>query len=320
MASSGLSVVIPNWNGRQWLDGCLASLRRQTLAPGEIIVVDDGSTDGSVEFLAKHYPEVKVVARTANGGFCKAANDGIGAAVGEAILLLNNDTELHPDCLQVLAKALAQFPEVDFFAPCMLQAGGGLIDSAGVGISKRGRLYPRSYGEPAAEALPFREGEKVLAEPVFGNSAGAGLYRRRLFEDIGLFDEDFFMYLEDVDLDFRSRLRRHRCLYLPQAGVFHLGSATLGASNPRVTYLLIRNRLLVLAKSLPGGLLLKHFPALVAEQIRSGVFYAAQGKATLFLRALFGGLGRLPGFMSKRRAIQSARAIGNRELEELLIP
>jgi GT2 family glycosyltransferase len=337
MEASGISLVIPNWNGRRWLGACLDSIRSQTAAPAEIIVVDDGSTDDSVAFVRANYPEVRLEILPENHGFCRAANAGLRVATQDAILLLNNDARMHPECLRVLEGALRAFPEAYFFALQVLQASGDIIDSAGAAITRDGRLLPRNYGLPAPTfdsqtldskmARPFGppwRSHSDLATPdslsVFGNSGGAGLYRRRLFEDVGLFDEDFVMYLEDVDMDFRARLRNHLCLYLPEAIIYHLGSATLGAANPRVVSLLIRNHLLVLAKSLPTNLWLKDFPRLLRAQIRSGAFYAGQGQAKIFLAAMARALFEIPKILRKRQAIQSNRLLSEAELLRLMEP
>jgi len=315
----GISVVIPNWNGRWWLGGCLDSLHQQSVEPAEVILVDDGSTDGSVDFVRQHYPEVRIIALPDNRGFCQTINVGIRRATQEALLLLNNDARLHPACLQVLTRALGEFPEADFFALRILRADGKTLESAGAGVNSGGRLFPRGFGTRFQDTEPAAlDSETLSAEPVFGNSAGAGLYRHRLFEDIGLFDEDFVMYLEDVDLDFRARLRGHLCLYLPQAIAYHAGSASLGADSPRAVSLLIKNHLFVLAKSLPASLWLRNLPAILLTQIRSGAFYAAQGQALIFARAVAQALGRMPSILKKRESIQAGRLIDDAELKRLM--
>jgi hypothetical protein len=314
--TANISIVIPNWNGRRWLKSCLDSIQMSSVAPAEVIVVDDGSTDDSLEFVQANYPGVKIIALPDNRGFCRTANAGLVQAKEEAVLLLNNDACLHPDCLSILSCALAEFPSADFFAACMVGTTGEIIESAGAGLHVNGMFYQRRLGE--VYAAPVSNAPELLSEPVFGNSGGAGLYRRRLLDDVGLLDEDFVMYHEDQDFNFRAQLRGHRCLYLPQAVVYHLGSASLGKENPRAIELLIRNQLLALGKSLPTGMWLRKCLAILLAEFRSGLFYALQGQAHLFLRALGKVLLAAPSTARKRGAIQANRRISSAELRSLM--
>lgn len=317
--SAPITIVIPNWNGRRWLAPCLDSVTAQSTPAAEVILVDDGSTDDSVTFVRATYPEVQVVELAENRGFCRAVNAGIETAGQQAILLLNNDARLHPECLRILTDALHYFPDATFFALQILDATGERVESAGAGLTPEGVPFPRSFGSiPDASLQPSSLSLQPSAQRVFGSSGGAGLYRRALFDDIGLFDEALDMYLEDVDLDMRARLRGHQCLYLPQAIAYHMGSTTLGASNPRVVSLLIRNRLLVLLKGLPAGLLVRLFGRLLLGQIRSAVFYAKEGQAVLFMDALLQTLAKLPAFIGRRAALQAQRKLSAAEFKQLL--
>jgi GT2 family glycosyltransferase len=316
-----ISIIIPNWNGRRWLGMCLDSLRAQTREAAEIILVDDGSTDDSVAFVRENYPEVRIVELAQNRGFCAAANAGLRAATQAAMLLLNNDARLEPHCLEILESALEQYPTTDFFALCILDASGQHIDSAGVTITRDGRFVPRDFGIAfSTHDSETHDPETVITRPVFGNSGGAGLYRRALFDDVGLFDKTLQMYLEDVDLNLRARLRGHECRYLPNAIAYHMGSTSLGAQSRRVAKLLIRNHLLVLAKSLPAGLWVYNFARLLGVQIRSAIFYAKQGRALLFLGASSAALLKTPALVGKRARIQAQRKISNNDLTRLLEP
>ncbi len=276
--------------------------------------MDDGSTDDSVDFVRRNYPEVQVIALPDNRGFCQTVNVGIRWAKEDAIFLLNNDARLDPKCLQVLSGALGRFPEVDSFALSIVRQKGKILESSGAAIGPDGRFFQRGRNLDFS-SLSL---ERLNPAPAFGNSGGGGLYRRRLFEDIGFFDEDFVMYHEDQDFNFRARLRDHMCLYLPEAIVYHLGSASLGSHSPHTIELLVRNQLLALAKSLPLALWLRYLPKILAAQIRSGAFYADQGHGTIFIRAAAKVLWRIPSILRKRGPIQARRSISNTDLRRLM--
>ncbi|MCP3676917.1 MAG: glycosyltransferase family 2 protein, partial [Deltaproteobacteria bacterium] len=192
LEASGVTVVIPNWNGKHFLKTCLDSLKNQTYTNHTIIVVDNGSTDGSVEFLDEFYPHVEVVRFPENRGFSAAVNGGIKRARGTYIALLNNDTEVDSRWLEELVKALERQPEVGFCASKMLNYyKRTIIDTIGDGFSRYGIAFKRGTRKKDA---PRYKREEYL----FGACAGASIYRKELFEDVGLFDEDFFAYLEDI--------------------------------------------------------------------------------------------------------------------------
>ena len=301
-----LSVVIPNYNGRRLLGPCLDSLRAQTYRSLEVVVVDDASTDDSCDFVRAQYPEVELIARARNCGFSGAVNAGIRASRGAALFLLNNDTTVDPGALAVLAAALQDHPEAAFFASrVVFAATPHLLESAGCEFSPEGDARAIGWNQPVSTPR-FAERRYV-----FGASAGAGLYRRALFDDIGLFDEDFVMIHEDQDLNFRAQLRGHRCLYVPEAVVYHQGSATIGRLGPRRVYYHLRNRLNLIAKNLPSGLLLEFGPRLLSAHARAVSFYALRGEAGPALRAHLDALRQLPTMLRKRRRLQASRRVSD---------
>ena len=248
-----VDIVIPHCNGRQMLAGCLASIHRQSWQDYQVIVVDNGSTDDSVLFLREFWPTVRLIARTENTGFSAAVNAGIQAGFAPFVFLLNNDTELEPNCLEVLLQAAAQGSEYTYFAPKMLSYHQrSILDGAGEGYLRGGAGY--RLGTMEADGDPYD-----CARQVFGACGGAVLYRRELFTTIGLFDEDFFAYLEDVDLNLRANRAGLRCWYVPEARVYHIGSATTGSKFNELTIRLsTRNSFYVLAKNYPLSLLLRY--------------------------------------------------------------
>jgi GT2 family glycosyltransferase len=237
------SVVVPNFNGRRWLPGCLDSLAAQTLAPTEVVVVDNGSSDGSAA-LASGRPGVRVVELGRNLGFAAAANRGIGTVETESVALVNTDVVLAADWLERMQAALGSAPDVgavackmvDLEDPSVLYDAGDVLRRDGV-CEQRGRFErdDGSFDEP---------GE------VFAASAGAALYRRGAVLDVGGFDERFFLYLEDVDLGLRLRLAGWRCRYEP-AVARHAGEGSAPADGPTAWSWVERNTLLLAAKAFP---------------------------------------------------------------------
>lgn len=257
-----VAVIIPNWNGKRFLDACLLSLRQQTFTPFTTYVVDNGSSDGSVDYLRSHYPEVVVVAHADNLGFSAAINAGIAASKGEYIAALNNDTEVHPQWLEALVATLDAHPEVGLCASKVMDyANRSVIDSYGDGYARHGVAF--KIGMLATDTGQFNQPIEVLSP-----CAAASIYRRSLFDDIGTFDEDFFCYMEDIDIGLRAALAGYRCLVVPTAKVYHIGSASTGGGMSAFSLLMTaKNFPLVLCKNMPTGLLWKILPRVLAGQI-----------------------------------------------------
>lgn len=292
-----VSVVIPNWNGARWLPLCLDSLRGQTFRDFEVLVVDNGSSDGSVGLLATHYPEVRVIPLPENKGFSGGVNVGIQASSGKYVAVLNNDLELHPRWLECTVQTLAEHPEAGFCAGKLLfYADRKTIDGAGMALDWRGQAYNLGHGEVDV-------GQFETPREVPGAGAAAVLYRRAMLDDIGLLDEDFFAYFEDVDLSFRAQLAGYRCRYAPDAVAYHVGSA----SPFRWPGLGVRNWLWVLLKNVPVGML-HRFQLLEAL---GGMFLAAwkEGELRSWFRGWWEALGKAPRMWRKRRAIQRQRRV-----------
>jgi GT2 family glycosyltransferase len=297
-----VSVIIVNWNGKNLLFPCLQSLRRQTFKDFEIIVVDNGSTDGSIELIQHHFPEVQVIALNANLGFSTANNIGIRHARGKYIALLNNDAEADPHWLEELVKALDTHREISFCASKMLlYHQPDLADACGDFYSVDGTGGKIGHLQSAV----------IYSEPreVFGACAGAAIYRRELLEELGGFDEDFFIAHEDTDLSFRAQLRGHRCLYVPTAIVYHKLSATIGANSPTYLYYGHRNAEFVYFKNMPRPLLWRSLPSHLMLNLALLLFYVRRGQAGPFLRAKLDAVKALPTLLQKRREIQQQRVV-----------
>jgi hypothetical protein len=241
------SVVIPNWNGLDHLPECLRALAAQTMTDFEVVVADNGSDDGSLAYLAQHWPDVRVVELETNLGFPAACNAGIAASTGEFIVLLNNDTAVEADWLERLVAAMDAHPDYAWGSSRLVRYDDPTtIDSAGHTYSIWvGAAHNIGEGEPATT---YGSGGRV-----FGATAAASIYRRRLFDDIGLFDEEFFFIHEDTDLDLRANIAGHRCLYVPEAVVRHKRGASYEV-DPRIHLMGVRNRIWA-TRSLPPGAL-----------------------------------------------------------------
>ena len=295
-----VSVVIPNWNGMRWLPGCLASIATQQQAVAEIIVVDNGSTDGSVEHVRREYPDVTLVELGTNTGFAVAANRGIQAAVGESVALINTDVVLESDWTARMTAALAADPGsasvackmLDLADPRFLYDAGDVLRRDGA-CDQRGRFQadePR-YGQP---------GE------VFGACAGAALYRRSAVLEVGGFDERYFAYLEDVDLALRLRLAGWRCRYEP-AVALHAGEGSSHQLAGAHHYLVQRNTLLLVAKAFP----LRWLPLVAYRQLSWLREAVRHRRAGVYLRASAAGL-RMAGQLirrGERRALRRSAQI-----------
>jgi GT2 family glycosyltransferase len=296
---SRVAVVIPSWNGEELLPGCLTSLRRQTLAPAEVVVVDDGSTDGSVEMLARTFPEVRVIRLGRHRGFAAAVNAGIRATRAGLVALLNNDAEADPGWLAALVAA-AEGERVGMVASRILDAGDPRrIQGIGLEVGPEGD--PREVGRGEEDGPAFG-----IPREVFGPIGAAALYRRELFQDVGLFDEDFFAYLEDVDLAWRARRAGWRCRYAPDAVVRHLRASTGRRIPRRVRYLLWRNHPWLLAKNAEAGTLLRFA---LRQPLRDAVDLGrllAAGRATdalVLVAARAAALAGLPRMLRRRRGV-----------------
>ncbi|MFH1085866.1 MAG: glycosyltransferase family 2 protein [Chloroflexota bacterium] len=272
-AAPRLSVIIPNWNGLALLRPCLDALRGQTHPSYEVIVVDNASTDGSVAALVREHPEVRVLALPTNTGYAGGCNAGIGAARGAILVVTNNDTEADPAWLTELDAALARHPECGSAASrLMIHRDRTRLHSAGDLVRRDGTADSRGVWQPY--------GPPYDAEcEVFGPCGGAAAYRRELLEAVGLFDESFFMYMEDVDLSWRAQLAGWRCIYAPKSVVYHHLSATGGGA--LASYYVGRNTLWVIARNYPAALLRRDWPKIARAQARIawGALRAIRGPA-----------------------------------------
>jgi GT2 family glycosyltransferase len=312
MASVSCSVVVTNWNGRSDLEGCLTALRAQTYENFEVIVVDNGSTDGSLELLEADFPEARVVPLGENRGFATANNTGIREARGEYVALLNNDTEVDPRWLAELVASLKRHPAAASVTSKMLLFDQPeTIDGAGDVLNWLFLPYPRGHRGPD-------RGQYEDEVEVFSASGGAALWRGNVLKELGAFDEAFFIFYEDVDLGFRARLQGYECWYVPTSIVLHRrGAATKGLTEFELFHPL-KNRWFVILKNTPTRLFVRHIPQIVYGDVHWAHRAIINRRTRAAVRAYGVVLKSLPRLLRQRRSIQRSRRLPLDELDRLL--
>ena len=270
---SKVTIIIPNYNGIKFMKDCIESLRIQTYKNFEILVVDNGSKDESVDYLRdlESYESnlnIKAIYLDENLGFAGGVNVGLAACDSKYVILLNNDTEVFPDYVEMLVNAIEKSDRIFAVNPLMINAHDKeLVDDAGDGYSLLGWGYQIGVGEKVADFTKRRA--------VFSACAGASIYRKSILDEIGYFDEMHFAYLEDMDLSFRARLRGYIIGFEPRAKVYHLGSATSGSKyNSFKVRLAARNNIYLIYKNMTNlQIAFNFFPLLLGTLIKTAFFF-----------------------------------------------
>lgn len=314
MLKAPISVIIPTWNRCELLLRCLDSLASQTVEAG-VVVIDNGSADGTAETVESCYPKVRLIRNPSNLGFARAVNQGIQETDSPYVALLNNDTEADPAWIESGLAALSSFPEYGFFASRMVNFDRrDRLDSAGDCYSRFGLPYKRGFG---ASTEAYLQREEVL-----GASAGAAFYRREVFEVAGLFDEGYRLYLEDVELSLRARLHGFRCLYLPEAIVYHVEAASdpervrgphadTAFYSPDRVFWITRNRWQLMLSYGP----IRYLPFYAFGWVKSFLFHLLKAGFTAdFLRGLGAGMALSGTALKKRRQLNRTKALGTGDL------
>ena len=318
-----VSVVIPNLNGKALLGDCLRSLERQTFKDFEVILIDNGSTDGSVGYVRTEFPWLgNIIENQSNLGFAKACNQGIEVSTGEYTVLLNNDTEAHPSWLSELVRVAEEDSEVGMLAcKTLFFDKRDTIDTAGH------LIYPDGLNRGRGR-LELDRGQYDDKPDVFFPSGCAALYRKRMFEEIGLFDEHHFAYGDDTDIGIRGRLAGWKCLFVPGAIVYHRYSMTTGEYSPQKVYLVERNRIWVVWKYFPlKCLLASPFYSLiryfyqaygaVTGKGAAGQFareYSGWGLVSNVLKAYFDAFKDAPRVFLERKRMMKLKRVPNAEI------
>lgn len=315
MKKMKVAVVIPNWNGEELLAESLLSIKAQT-HHCKIVLVDNGSTDRSIQIVKNDFPDVQLIELGKNTGFAGGVNAGIKHCIAEgfdAVALFNNDAEAEPNWLENLVQELSRDKTIGIVTGKLMRQDKKHIDSTGDFYTIWGIPMPRGRNQRDT-------GQYDKVEPVFGASGGASLYRAKMLKEIGLFDERFFAYIEDVDISFRARLAGWNVIYTPGAVAYHHVSATTSkmvSSFARFQW--IKNYLMTYTKNMPTKLYWKYFPLFFAQYVRYGLSSLVRGGFWAYLRSSFRFLVYLPGVLADRRRIQKSRKISASEVDELLV-
>jgi GT2 family glycosyltransferase len=302
---ANVTVVIVNWNGERFLERCLSALLAQTVAPHEIILVDNASSDASLD-IVRRFLSVRLLAQNENLGFSRGNNLAIEAASAESewIALLNPDAFVEPRWLEALLSAARDYPAFDVFGSKLVNAADlAVLDGAGDAYHISGLVWRMAHGAPNPSS-------SEQACEVFSPCAAAALYRRSALLEVGGFDEDYFCYIEDVDLGFRLRLAGYRCLYVPSSVAHHVGSGTTGGQHSDfAVYHGHRNLVWTYVKDMPGLLFWAFLPLHLAMNLAALVVFTLRGQGGVMFRAKRDAVLGLPKMWAKRRQVQRNRVV-----------
>jgi len=306
-----ISILVLNYDGKHLLKLCLESIFEQNFTDYELIVVDNNSNDGSAEYIKENFPNIKLIENSENLGFAGGNNAGIKVCTGEWIFFLNNDAFLEKNCLEFLAKFIeSKKNESLVFMPLMLKADSPeFVDSAG------DMLYPWGYAYKYdnVSANKFLEPKEIALA-----CCGAAVFNRELIEKLNGFDEDFFLYYEDVDLSLRARHLGAEIWLVPQAKVFHKGSATVGKKTRQRLYYIERNRFFAKLKNFPLLTLIKYAPINFACSFFSFFLWTIRGFLGAWVKARIDMLKGVPKMLKKRRKIFAESKINSPKQWELI--
>jgi GT2 family glycosyltransferase len=306
-----VSIVVATWNGRQYLDACLRAAEAQRGVRAEIVLVDNGSTDGTVDFVKTAFPQVRIVALPENLGCAGGNNAGAREAHGVFLAFLNNDTVAEPDWLHTLLDGVDETTgSVLTTSRIVYMHDPQVIDSAGDGLFRAGAAFKWHHGERVESGANARE--------VFGVCGAACLMPKAVFDELGGFDADFFASHEDVDLSYRARLLGYRCRYVPGAVVRHHGSATLGTISAFAVFHGQRNLEWMYLKNTPASLLFRTLPGHLLYNIAAAVHFTRRGRLWTFLKAKGAALAGLPRLLEKRAEVQRTKRIDAEAIERHL--
>lgn len=314
MAKIKASVIIPNWNGGELLKDCLESLSEQSYKDFEIILVDNNSTDNSLNYIMENFPKVKIIKLDKNYGFAKAINEGVKSSKAEYAVFLNNDTFADKDWLNQLIKCADNHPEVISVNSKLLNFySQKIIDGVGIQINEVGQA--KSIGWHQKD-----KGQYEKEDYIFGATGGASLFRRTDFIKVGVFDEKYFMYSEEVDFAFRAQFLGYKSIYCPKAIVFHKHKSTAKKFPQHIEYWQFRNMSQTIIRDFPTDVLLKNFRWLkiilvhlntIFYQLKNGFIWPP---VLTEIWLIF----NLPRLLTERKKIQSGKKISDDYIELFL--
>ncbi len=300
-----VTIVIVNWNGRHFLQNCLSSLQNQHFSNFDVIVVDNGSIDDSAQFIKKNFNEYQIIELRKNIGFSAANNIAINRTKTKYIATLNNDTIVPENWLENLVESAEKDDSVGMVAGKMYYQSTNIIDNIGLRINKNGLGTNIGNGE-------IDKGQFDNRQETFAPCAGAALYRKKMLNQIGLFDQDFFAYYEDLDIGWRARIFGWKCKFTPHSIVYHYHS---GSSSPQKEYLLHRNKIFTLIKNLPTPLFIKYLPEIALTDFIISANSIFTSKKIYTIKAKRDALKSLPKMLKKRKIIQNNKKVSLKEIE-----
>lgn len=306
-----ISVVIPNWNGKHWLKICLPTLKKQTYKNFEVIVVDNGSDDGSDKYMTRYFSGFEVLRLSTNLGFAGGVNRGINYARGEWVVLLNNDMSLEADFLEQLASA-AKDPKVglvaakvkQYYKPSLIDSAGDYIDVVGHANNIGRGDKDQGYDDP---------------RQIFLVTGGACLIKREVFDKVGLFDEDYFAYMEDVDLSLRAQFAGFGAVYQPKAVAYHVHKGTSSQNRALLEYWQFRNMTVNILKDFPGCVIWHkwNWLKILLVHINTIRYFAKEGVLMSALKAEWYVICHLSEIIAKRRQVQKLISVDEGYLRSL---
>jgi len=308
-----VSIVIVTWNAAYYMEGCLSSIKEQSFKDWELIIVDNGSADDTLDIVQKIYPQARVIKNEENLGFCRANNQGISAAQGDFIFTLNSDIILDKDFMRELVFFAQKQPEeIGMLGGKMLRMDGKTIDSTGLILSKSRRFYDRGGGE-------IDQGQYDESAEVFGICAGAALYKRKMLDEIEIdgqnFDDDFFFLGEDFDIAWRAQLYGWKAMYIPRAQCLHLRGSSEHKSKFK-QYLSFKNRYLLMIKNdTPVNILMALPRLLIYDIVR---FFYLLFTNRLIFKAIREIMGLLPIMLKRRKIIFSHQRVSRQYIRHWL--
>ncbi len=309
-----ISIIMLAWNSKLHLPQCLSSLSKQTIQDFEVILVDNGSTDNSLDNMKSQWPDLQLIVESLhdNLGFAAANNIGAGLARGKWIALLNLDAYPGPDSLEQLMRATEQNSECHSFSSRQIQYHAPhLLDGVGDVYHISGLAWRNGYNLPA-------EKYGLERKEIFSSCGAAALYLREEFLNAGGFDEDYFSYFEDVDLGFRLRLGGAKCLYVPEAVVHHVGSASTGKRSDFSVYYGYRNMIWTFVKDMPSPYFWIFLPLHIITLLFFFVYLTARGQGSAISRAILDALRGMPKMIAKRKRIQKDIKIKPQDLLKVM--
>jgi GT2 family glycosyltransferase len=311
LPTTRVSIIVVNYNGQAWLERCLGAAIAQLQSDDELVLVDNGSNDGSVAWVERTFPQVRIVALPHNVGFAAGNNAGVRACDGEYVALLNNDAAPCPGWLNALRRMLDTTPDVALATSLIVYMHSiDTVDSAGDGLTRWGGGFKHDHGKRVSPEYASRD--------VFGACGAACMIRRSVFEAIGGFDETFFAVYEDVDLSYRVQLAGHRVVFVPEAVVHHAGSATLGQLSDIAIFHGQRNLEWMYWKNTPWPLLVLTAPGHVVYVLAAALYFAVRGRFRVFITAKWEALRAWRRVWRQRGVVQRSRRSGAWRLWRLM--